>query len=187
VSVDLQMQLIQKIYGHISNILTGFTGATLAAGCLAGDGALAYVSDSQLANAAGTGLVPGYVPLVETAEQPAGGSLAFLNKEIPDYQQFIKEYPPKTKGGKQAMAAITDFDSSANPYIFLAAPANTPPQYVAALQNAFAYAMSQEVSKQLYVVNNVVAGFYPGKDILPYIDHVLNKYLPIFDKYAYAS
>jgi hypothetical protein len=184
VGVDLEMTLLQQIYGHIGQILTGFTGSTLPQGCLAGDGDIAFLGDQQVLNAAGTGLVPGYVPLLQTGEQAAGGTLAFLNKEIPDYLQFIKEYPPKTKAGKRAMEAIASYENTSNPYVFLAAPPNTPQKYVLALQKAFASAMSQPEAKQLYLANNVLPGFFPGKDILPYVDQLLNKYLPIFQKYA---
>ena len=66
--------------------------------------------------------------------------------------------------------------------LFLAAPPNTPQKYVLALRKAFESAMSQPGSKKLYVFNNTVPGYYDGPLILPYIDQVLNKFVPIFQK-----
>jgi len=105
-----------------------------------------------------------------------------LNSEVPDLATFVKHNPPKTKAGKAAMAALISLDAPTNPFLFMAAPRNTPVQYVEALRDAFTSAMAQTSIKAAFLANNTLPGAYPGQKLDAYIQQQL-KATPIFRKF----
>jgi tripartite-type tricarboxylate transporter receptor subunit TctC len=187
-AVDLQLTLLKAVYGHIGSILTGFSGGgAVAAGCLAGDGQIAMITDASATNSAGNALTPGFVPLMESGKQPVGASLAFLNSQIPDYQSLIKEFPLKTRAQKKAIAAIIQLQNPTNPFFFLAAPRFTPAKYILALRNAFQTVMRETTTKELYTYNNTIPGDYSGTYLQHDIQTLIKTDLPIFRQYYFPS
>jgi tripartite-type tricarboxylate transporter receptor subunit TctC len=171
---DLALAMMSGAYRFPFQILTAFTGgAGVVAGCEQGDAPIAQVSEASVESAAGNALDPGVVPLLETGEQSTGSSLAFLNNQVPTLVTFVKDNPPKTKLGKLAMQDLINLEAATNPFLYLAAPRNTPLQYVEALRDAFFSAMSQAGVKAIYVKNDTIPGPYPYNKIQAYVKQQL--------------
>ena len=171
-------------YHYRRRILTGFSGGVaVGVGCVQGDGSLAAVTQASVETSAGNALDPGVVPIALTAPEVSTSGLAYLNHQIPTLATFVKDNPPKTKLGKEAMQDMINLYSAEAPYLFIAAPRGTPLKYVEALRYAFTSAMSQADVKAAFEQLNTIPGLYPVNKINSWIKSQL-KAEPVFRRYV---
>jgi hypothetical protein len=145
-----------KAYGLSYKTLTGYTGTTIDLGCTRGDGQFHVGSVVGFINSAGTGDVPGAVPLMITEKLPQGSAGVFLNSKVPTFAEFAAKYPPSTTAGKSLMAfAVKEFFGATVPAESLFAPAGTDPAKVAALRIAFQKASAVAAVQRAVIRDNL--------------------------------
>jgi hypothetical protein len=130
-----------------ATFLSGYpTGDASEEGLLRGDGQASALSINELLPALEAGQLHGL--LVTTKLLKGVPDYAQLSK-IPVLSTYVSQHVPKSKNAQAALKGLEEFEEFPSDMIF--ASKGTPPKYVAALTEAYKYAMKKETGELNYL------------------------------------
>ena len=179
-SAQLTITMLLAAYGRKADLVSGYSSqAELIQGFLRGDGP---VTNSALAGFQSIIESGKAHPILLDVEPAEGESATIVNllKDVPTYQDLVKDYPPPTADGADLLQKLTEYKSVPGDWFFTAK--NTPANAVKQLQDAFQKALvDPDVQKKLQAVG--VSGYVSAVNAVKDIE-AMQELVPYMQKYA---
>ena len=156
-TADVPLYLMMQAYHVNVRFISGYTTATIAPGCLRGDGQFTAGTAQLFTTASLNAMAPGLTPLMISGALQKSSTLAFLNHAAPTFAQYFAKHPPKGAVNKREYSFGASLLNGIGNYVF--APQSTSPAKALALEDAFKAVMKMAAVKQGFANLGVPPGF----------------------------
>lgn len=179
-SGGMTITMLLAAYGKKADLVNGYSSsADLVQGFLRGDG---LVTNSAL-SALSTIITDGKARAILMDAAPPPGPLADQLKNVPIYDDLLKQSPPVGQARSALMTNLVNYRAAPSDWYFV--PAGTPANVVSELRGAFGKAL-QDASVQKKLAALAVSGYVPGTEGLKFVKE-MEAIVPDIQKYASSS
>ena len=173
------VKALTAAYGVNFKLVTGYANSgALVQGFLRGDGPVTDTAEKPLMSAISAGKAR---PILQLGSADTSSPIASKLANVPTLQQLFKEDPPTSSKGKQLMAALINYRSIPQQWLFV--PAQTKSSIVAVLRQAMQAAFAMSSVKKSLIKLALPTGFTPGTQGLQDVK-LMQAAVPTIAKYS---